>query len=174
MPRFAGFRDVQNSGASLSFAGVVALVAACAIAAVTAGTWSSSSTAAPSATALEGSLLAPCCWNGTLATHDSPVATELRHEIEDRSAKGETTTTIETDLVERYGERIRAMPKAGAFSNALVIALDAGIAALAALVLMMQRWRRSVRETGPGASEAPARDAYDDRIDADLAALADR
>lgn len=157
----------------------VALAAAGAIAALTGGTWSSSSPAAPSATALEGALLAPCCWNGTLATHDSPVATDLRHEIEGRAAGGESTTAIEADLVGRYGERIRAMPKAGAFSNAIVIALDAAILGLTAMVLALVRWRRR-SETGDGTGpasdarpSAPARDDYDARIDAELEELAE-
>lgn len=165
----AGFHPVSMHAQKLTL--TVGLVAVCAIAALTAATWSSSSTAAPSATALEGALLAPCCWNGTLATHDSPVATELRHEIEGRAASGETTTAIEADLVGRYGERIRAMPKSGAFSNALVLALDAGILALAALVVVLRRWRRAGRdEERP--TETP-RDAYDARIDDELAQLAD-
>lgn len=148
----------------------VVLVALGAVVALTAGTWSSSRASAASATALEGALLAPCCWGGTLATHDSPVATELRQEIEGRSARGDTTADIEADLVRRYGDRIRAMPQMGSFSNALVIALDAGILALAALVLAAARWRRRPE----GDSNAPAaapRDGYDARIDEELAEL---
>ncbi len=154
----------------------VALVTVLAIAAVTALTWSGSqAVAAPSPKALEAALLAPCCWNGTLATHDSPLASELRGEIETRSDKGETTAAIEADLVTRYGERVRAMPAAGAFSNVMVIALDVLIAAMGALALMLSRWRRNAAndQAAPARRGAapPERDAYDERIDAELADL---
>jgi cytochrome c-type biogenesis protein CcmH len=165
IPRFAGCWRVQK----LSLA--VGLVAVSAVIALTAGAWSSSSAAAPGPKALEASLLAPCCWGGTLATHDSPLATELRQEVEARADNGESTTSIESDLVGRYGERIRAMPKAGAFSNALVIALDAGILGAAALLVLFARWRRSEPNEPNEPNEPSARDTYDDRIDDELADL---
>lgn len=163
----------------------VVFVTSLLVAGVTAFGWSSSrSTVPPSAKALEATLLAPCCWNGTLATHDSPVATELRDEIESRSAKGETTVAIEGDLVSRYGEKIRAMPSAGAFTNAVVIALDLLIITMAGLAILLFRWRRNSTHAAPSRSKSTAaaaattaanaatkRDAYDDRIDADLAEL---
>ena len=40
------------------------------------------------ALAIETRLLAPCCWNGTLDTHDSELARTLRSEIETRVAHG--------------------------------------------------------------------------------------
>lgn len=150
---------------------VTSLGACVAVFALTAGTWSSSSTTPPGAKALEATLLAPCCWGGTLATHDSPVSTELRQEIETRADHGEATTAIEADLVGRYGDRIRAMPKVGAFSNALVIALDAAILALAAMIVAFARWRRTNAEGVKPIDTAPRRDEYDDRIDAELADL---
>ena len=59
------------------------------------------------ALAIETRLLAPCCWNGTLDTHDSELARTLRSEIETRVAHGESGARIESDLVERYGPKIR-------------------------------------------------------------------
>lgn len=58
-------------------------------------------------------LLAPCCWQQTLDVHESPLATELREEIRGRLIAHETPEAIETDMVSRYGDRIRAVPKGG-------------------------------------------------------------
>ena len=58
-------------------------------------------------------LRAPCCWQQTLDVHASPIAAELRAEIRTRVAAGEDVPTIEADLVQRYGERVRAVPTAG-------------------------------------------------------------
>jgi cytochrome c-type biogenesis protein CcmH len=61
-----------------------------------------------SARALEARLYAPCCWNGTLDVHESELARELRHEIETRLRRGETTQQIQADFVERFGGRVLA------------------------------------------------------------------
>jgi cytochrome c-type biogenesis protein CcmH len=155
------------------YATMVTLVA---VVAVTALTWSGRRGVPPSAKALEATLLAPCCWSGTLATHESPLASELREEIESRAAKGETTEAIEADMVTRYGERVRAMPSAGAFSNAIVIVIDLLLLAMGGLAVILFRWRRGhanalARRTPATEATKPTRDALDDRIDAELAEL---
>ncbi|MBK6685362.1 MAG: cytochrome c-type biogenesis protein CcmH [Deltaproteobacteria bacterium] len=65
------------------------------------------------ATELEERLLAPCCWNQTLDIHASPLASSIRSEIRRRLESGETVAQVESDLVARHGERIRAVPHAG-------------------------------------------------------------
>lgn len=119
--------------------------------------------------ALESALLAPCCYGGTLGNHDSELARQLRSEIETRFAGGESTESIETDLVGRYGARIRAMPNERAFH--LVPALAAAIAFLgiAALALLVRRWRREPPRSPAAATPRGPRDDYDARIDAELA-----
>jgi cytochrome c-type biogenesis protein CcmH len=128
-----------------------------------------------SAKGLEASLLAPCCWNGTLATHDSPLASDLRGEIEARSAGGEATVAIEADLVTRYGDRIRAMPSGGAFTNAIVIVIDLLIFAIAAMAVSLHRWRQAPAKEearpAPGEGASSRRDHHDDAIDRELASL---
>jgi cytochrome c-type biogenesis protein CcmH len=61
-----------------------------------------------SAHELERRLMAPCCWRETLDTHSSPLASQLRAEIRDRFAKGDSPQGIENDLAARFGPRIRA------------------------------------------------------------------
>ena len=120
--------------------------------------------------------MAPCCWVGTLEDHESPLASTLRSEIEVRFAGGEAATSIEDDLALRYGERVRAVPKGSDPGRGLMLGVALAVAAaLAALVVTLRRWtRRSPGSSAaaPSPDAAPrSRDAYDDRIDDELARL---
>ncbi len=128
--------------------------------------------APPSATALEATLLAPCCFGGTIDVHDSEVSRALRSEIESRVAHGESTTAIEDDLVARYGPNIRAMRHPRALAVATTIAIAAMGALGIGLLLRVLRWRRtSDGDVAPTPSASAKRDLYDDRLDAELDAI---
>ena len=117
------------------------------------------------AKALESRLWAPCCYGGTLDTHESELARSLRDEIETRLAHGDTTATIQADLVERYGDKVlAARSDAPIRQMGLVLAICAVILA-ATLAFLVRRWTR--RSAAPALSSGP-RDAFDDRIDAEL------
>jgi cytochrome c-type biogenesis protein CcmH len=127
----------------------------------------------PGAAALESRLLAPCCYGGTLDVHESDPARELRREIEDRLARGESAEAIQADFVERYGEKVLA-----ARSDRPIAAMGLTVAALLGalgigLLLALRRWTsprpRSGRASGPPARAE--RDDLDARIDAELAEL---
>lgn len=108
---------------------------------------------------LEGRLLAPCCYRQTLDIHASPLADEVRAEIRSRVARGDAITQIEQDLVARYGEKVRALPRAG-FLDPYGIALLVGSGlALAALVVLGRR--RLVRSRGRAPAPARAATAAD-------------
>lgn len=130
-------------------------------------------------------LLAPCCWRDPLRAHPSPLADQLRAEIQARLAAGETAAQIEDDLVRRYSERIRALPAGGdprwmilAFSAAL-----AGVGLFALFRVVKPRLARSSHAThvtpvppttGAPAQTAQARPEDDDyrlRLDEELAAV---
>jgi cytochrome c-type biogenesis protein CcmH len=116
---------------------------------------------------LEGRLRAPCCWTQTLDVHESELAASLRDEVRSRLSSGEAAVAIEDDLVARYGDRIRAVPKGGDVRIAvpIVTATFVTIAGLA-LSLLLFRWtRRSSNDHDRSPSKARARDGYDDRID---------
>ncbi|MCC6877906.1 MAG: cytochrome c-type biogenesis protein CcmH [Sandaracinaceae bacterium] len=117
-------------------------------------------------------LIAPCCWNETLDTHASPLATELRQEIRARLAAGQSEAAIEQDLVTRYGERIRAVPREGE-PMAIAIFIAGGLA-LIGLVLLGLRWSRASRRreqaAPPPRATTPEEDA---RLERELEALED-
>jgi len=127
----------------------------------------------PGALALETRLLAPCCWNGTLDTHESELAHTLRHEIETRVAQGEKNAAIEADLVSRYGPKIRALPREGALQLVLAVAAVLVIAAGAWGASRVRAWRRTSDDEVRAATPVRERlvDDYDARIDAELADL---
>jgi cytochrome c-type biogenesis protein CcmH len=121
--------------------------------------------------ALEQRLVAPCCWVQTLDVHDSPVARDLRAEIHRRLAAGEPAQKIEADLVDRYGERIRAMPPGNPLAKTAAVVFGAVALAALLLVLLVRRWVK--RDRTAAAADAPAgdaavRDKYDDELDDQL------
>jgi cytochrome c-type biogenesis protein CcmH len=126
-----------------------------------------------SAKALEATLLAPCCFNGTIDTHESEIARSLRTEIETRIHDGETSDAIQADMVERYGRAIVANPHFNALAVASEVMIALMIVAAAALFLRVKVWTKNARENKtmtlihPTASEAPT-DEYDRRLDEEL------
>jgi len=56
-------------------------------------------------------LMAPCCWQQTVAVHDSDIAKQMRTEIERMVANGESEQQIVDQFVARYGERILSEPR---------------------------------------------------------------
>ena len=132
--------------------------------------YGSSRAGAASDRALEASLLAPCCWNGTLSSHESELARQLRGEIETLYANGEPTRAIEADLARRYGERIRAMPNQGAFLFMTGLAGALGVVGFLFVLAIMRRGRRAALDDGRSVIP-PLRDEYDERIDVELSHL---
>lgn len=118
---------------------------------------------------LEGRLIAPCCWLQTLDVHESPLASELRGEVHARLQGGASVREVEADLVERYGERIRAIPagsdpRRGLGLSTVVVVLGAGGLLLLRFV---RRVRRARLELPPPARVGLER--YDQRLDDELA-----
>ncbi len=126
----------------------------------------------PGAKRLEQRLLSPCCWDTskqTLDVHDSPIATDLKREIKRRLKAGETPDAIEADLVDRYGEKIRAVPEGNPLKGFALILSIIGGAALFGLGFMLYSWqKRAKAERKPPPPDAP-RDEWDDALDRELA-----
>lgn len=121
--------------------------------------------------AVSSRLLAPCCYQQTLDVHESPVATALRDEIRARLRAGETPAQVETSLVARYGQQLRAVPEHHDPRNHVLV-LVALAMVLGALLLMraLSRWSRRVKAAPIAVKSAP-RDAWDARLDDELRAL---
>lgn len=125
------------------------------------------------ALAIQTRLLAPCCWNGTLDTHDSELARSLRAEIDTRVAHGESGAAIEADLVGRYGVKMRALPHEDALKMMLAGAAALVLGAGAFVFSRVRKWRGEAAAIAPRLlrTKSAVTDRYDERIDAELADL---
>lgn len=124
----------------------------------------------PGASAIEGRLMAPCCWTQTIDIHDSQISLSMRHEIRRRLRNGESAAAIEASFVERYGPKIMAVQPNSQLKNVFIgLSVMMGGAGVAA-ALMLGRWRKqtaAARGNEPKSSDGP-RDQWDDKLDAEL------
>jgi cytochrome c-type biogenesis protein CcmH len=118
---------------------------------------------------LEGRLLAPCCYLQTLDIHESDSARDLRDEIVARVAAGESADAIEDSFVERYGERVRAVPKGSTARGGITLVLGTlAVLSLFGLVFLVRRWARGGISPEPlpdAPATAPLETTYDARLD---------
>jgi cytochrome c-type biogenesis protein CcmH len=129
----------------------------------------------PGAAALEGKILAPCCWNQTVDIHGSELSNQIRHEIRSRLRAGESPDTITASFVSRYGPKILAMREDSSLpSIALTVLIVIGVAGVAG-VFMLKRWRAASASGKPSKSkrDEASNDRLDARLDAELRALDD-
>lgn len=125
----------------------------------------------PGAAALEARLYAPCCYGGTLDTHDSDLARDLRKEIEGRLAGGEESESIQADFVVRYGERVVAARSDGPIRAMGLWIVGLTLAAAVGLGFALRRWTRKAATGAPLLATASLPDAFDQRLDDELADL---
>ncbi len=124
----------------------------------------------PGANALEGRLMAPCCWVQTIDIHDSPIALSMRHEIRRRLRNGESPEVIQASFVERYGPKIMAVQEGSQLKNVFIgLSVVMGGAGIAA-AMMIGRWRKQSAPKDAPKKDAlePARDKWDEKLDAEL------
>jgi cytochrome c-type biogenesis protein CcmH len=129
----------------------------------------------PGAAALEGRILAPCCWNQTVDIHGSEVSNAIRREIRTRLRAGESADTIQASFVKRYGPKILAMPSDSPLSKiALSMVVVIGAAGIFGF-FMLKRWRRAgtAKTRRKDAPDAATDARLDARLDAELKALDD-
>ncbi|HEY0464726.1 MAG TPA: cytochrome c-type biogenesis protein CcmH [Polyangiaceae bacterium] len=124
----------------------------------------------PGANAIEGRLMAPCCWTQTIDIHDSPIALSMRHEIRRRLRNGESPEVIQASFVDRYGSKIMAVQDGSQLKNVFIgLSVVMGGAGIAA-AMMIGRWRKqSASKQAPKKdAKEPARDKWDEKLDAEL------
>jgi cytochrome c-type biogenesis protein CcmH/NrfF len=109
---------------------------------------------------LYGSFIAPCCWQENLRVHRSPMADEMRQEIQRRVAQGESDEKIKAAFVARHTLRVLSMPegnRARWLSWTPIAATAAGLGFLAVVL------KRSVKPQPPiDAANLPELEDFDD------------
>jgi cytochrome c-type biogenesis protein CcmH len=95
------------------------------------------------AQSLEMKLVSPCCFRQVLRMHDSDPSRTMKAEIRRDLEAGRSEEAILAGYVERYGIQILSEPPAVGFHRFLTAApAVAFVASLAALVVVLHRWRR--------------------------------
>jgi cytochrome c-type biogenesis protein CcmH len=155
-----------------TLASLVALVtlSACALAVVPAGT--SVALAAPPRASLpqiEREVMCVTC-KIPLNVAQSPQADRERAFIQSLIDEGRSEAQIKDALVSQYGRTALALPSNSGFdATAYLVPLAALLALLAALAVLLPRWRRRARAQVRERSPAPALSAADaQRLETDL------
>jgi cytochrome c-type biogenesis protein CcmH len=147
------------------------LAALIALAALAAGA-SGASAAAPRASlpAIERQVMCVTC-KIPLNVAQSPQADRERALIQSLIARGLSEAQVKRVLVGQYGRSVLALPSAGGFGLlAYLVPLAVVIGALAALAVLLPRWRARSRALTQGrAAPAPLSQADAARLDADMA-----
>ncbi|HTA05768.1 MAG TPA: cytochrome c-type biogenesis protein CcmH [Solirubrobacteraceae bacterium] len=153
--------------------GLAVLVAATALAtaAATTGAVTDASAAAPrvSLPAIERQVMCVTC-KIPLNVAQSPQADRERAFIQSLIDEGRDESQIKDALVAQYGHTALALPSDSGFDvTVYLVPLAAFLALLAALAVLLPRWRRHARVQARNGTPAPALSAADaQRLDADL------
>jgi cytochrome c-type biogenesis protein CcmH len=119
--------------------------------------------------ALEGLLIAPCCWRQPVADHFSPKAEEIRENIRRLLAEGRTREEILEIHVAKYGAAILAQPPYEGFGLLAWVLPAVFLIGVAAWVARYLRRRRRTPATAPvGGTPGPADARYVEQLDREL------
>lgn len=100
---------------------------------------------------IEKSLMATCCWSGTVYDHGNP---DMGVEIVALVKAGKTKTEVLDRFVNQYGERVLAIPVAAGFN--LFVWLAPALIGLISIFIWFQYLKR------PASSKDQARPEYTD------------
>ena len=116
---------------------------------------------------LEQSLIAPCCWSGTVYDHGhSQMEKEIRQMVED----GKSRQEIIDHYVAQYGERILATPIASGFNlMAWITPIIIGLIGIAVFLNYIRTPK--VVKAGQSKPKSDLKIPYDDQIERELKAL---
>ncbi len=113
-------------------------------------------------------VIAPCCWTQTVDAHHSPAAEKVKEEIRAGLAAGLSDEAIIDRLVEEYGERILAIPRAQGF-NVMLWILLAVVIVVGSLVLIFYLRRLAGKNPASTSPPLPAVDGtIEERIKREL------
>ena len=91
---------------------------------------------------IEDRFLAPCCWQQSVAVHDSDIAKQMRAEIAGMVADGKNEEQIVDVYVARYGERILREPRGGYWWWSVMVPTVSIILAATGLVFFLRRLQK--------------------------------
>lgn len=101
-------------------------------------------TNAEMAASIAADFACPVCDGQSVAESDVPVAQAIRREIRQFVDDGRSTAEIRDYLVGRYGESIDLKPRAsGVVGLVWMLPVVASVVAVAGLVAVFRRWRRT-------------------------------
>jgi cytochrome c-type biogenesis protein CcmH len=119
---------------------------------------------------ISGLLIAPCCWSMTADAHSSEIAHQMRAQIRDALAHGESEEEILQAYVAQYGERILAKPTKQGF-NLLAWILPFATLVIGGLILWRFLHRHAEPAKAPVAMMADPNDPYARRMEQELKEL---
>lgn len=121
------------------------------------------------ARAIEGLLIAPCCWRQPVSVHYSPASDEVRTDIRQQLAAGATRQEILDSYVAKYGEKILAKPTTEGF-NALAYFLPVGFLVLGAAVaaIVIKKLRPQTAEPTARPAKVKVKSKYSEQLDREL------
>lgn len=73
--------------------------------------WAGYGTEDPRLDRLYGAFISPCCWRENLTVHDSPIANQLRVQIQALVRDGRSDEEIKAALIREYTQRILSLPE---------------------------------------------------------------
>jgi cytochrome c-type biogenesis protein CcmH len=148
---------------------VLSTGAALALVLLLAGAGASAATPRASLPTIERQVMCVTC-KIPLNVAQSPQADRERAFIQGLIDKGEDEAAIKHALVGQYGPAVLALPSDNGFdATAYLVPLAAFLVLLAALAVLLPRWRRRARAQAASRQPAPALSTADaQRLDADL------
>jgi cytochrome c-type biogenesis protein CcmH len=119
---------------------------------------------------IAGLLIAPCCWSMTADAHSSEIAHQMRAQIRDALAHGESEEEILQAYVAQYGERILAKPTKQGF-NLLAWILPFVALVAGGLILWRFLHRHAALPSVPAVTVNDPNDPYAQRMELELKAF---
>ena len=113
-------------------------------------------------------VMSPYCDGVTLHDCPSSAAADLRVQIEDWAQQGWSRSQIMTELEDRFGPRIHALPRDSEGAAAWILPGIAIAGGLALVAVLARRWARRPDEEP---SDAPGDAGYRAEVERELAAL---
>jgi cytochrome c-type biogenesis protein CcmH/NrfF len=97
---------------------------------------------------LEEAMLAPCCWSEAVSTHRSEIALEMRAEIAQFVAQGQSDREILDHYKKLHGARILIEPEGAARWWVYLIPTVVSVAGGILVVGVIRRWRHAAHAAG--------------------------